>query len=258
MLNCKVVGMMKYYEFEKERKGFARLFNDVFNDGDDKVLEAIGISKYAKIDSIEYQSAKQICHMNFNYWLTKSLAVDTEIGVQYKDIDDETYEKHLTLENFGESLRLQIKERKKNREKYEREREERISRVGVIEDENTPPTDNTPKKETDNHKQHVCNKDTRSFSDYLHHDNVDSLMVKLRRLLCGKKSKQVAIVLKALIELCILLETDRCNALYEAMREEFGEIGSNSGLNDFFNQSRSAHTILGTDVDAVIEVLKRS
>ncbi len=71
----------------------------------------------------------------------------------------------------------------------------------------------------------------KDFIFYLHHENKDALMKKLHELLDGKKGKMVAITLKALERLVFISVIDNRSIIYKAMRKEFGDIGSDQGIN---------------------------
>lgn len=93
-----------------------------------------------------------------------------------------------------------------------------------------------------------------SFIDYIHHHNKPALMEKLHELLDITKGKIVAITITALIELHILAGYQSNAVLYDSMRKEFGEIGSNSGLNNFLNKNNKI--LNDQDIKPVMEILK--
>jgi len=107
---------------------------------------------------IKYATEKALCNFNFNYWLTE---------IEKVELCDDTpyicnYESHLTDENFGKMLKWRYDEEKKDKLEAERHYNEVRRKLGIIEYENTPPTDNaisksepnTPKKEADNQPQY--------------------------------------------------------------------------------------------------------
>jgi hypothetical protein len=94
----------------------------------------------------------------------------------------------------------------------------------------------------------------KNFTDYLHHNNKDALMVKLHELLDGVKGKNVAIVIKALINLHFLVGHQSYHILYDAMRKEFGNIGTDQSINDFLNTNKN--NITDSDLNHYIEILK--
>lgn len=94
----------------------------------------------------------------------------------------------------------------------------------------------------------------RDFRAYLHHENKDALIQKLHELLDGKKGKLVVTVIKALENLRFIAGYENRSELYKVMRHEFGDnIGSNSGLNDFFNKS---YKILDGEIEHYIDIFK--
>lgn len=76
----------------------------------------------------------------------------------------------------------------------------------------------------------------KDFIDYLHHNNKEALMGKLHELLDGQKGKVVALTIQALLDINALTAFDNNRSIiYDAMKVEFGEIGTESGLNVYFN-----------------------
>lgn len=89
-----------------------------------------------------------------------------------------------------------------------------------------------PNKEKDSKVEKVpTTKQEKDFRSYLHHENKDALIEKLHELLDGHRGKVVAITIKALEQLGFMLVADSRRTLYKAMREEFGEIGSDQSIN---------------------------
>lgn len=76
----------------------------------------------------------------------------------------------------------------------------------------------------------------KKFEDYLHHDNKEKLLEVLHTLLDRKKGKDVAVILLALQELGIIYLGGNRSEIYRSMREEFGDIGSSSGINDYLKK----------------------
>lgn len=76
----------------------------------------------------------------------------------------------------------------------------------------------------------------KKFEDYLHHDNKEKLLEVLHTLFDGKKGKDVAVILLALQELGIIYLGGNRSEIYRSMREEFGDIGSSSGINDYLKK----------------------
>jgi len=93
-------------------------------------------------------------------------------------------------------------------------------------------------------------RDAKPFEDYLHHDSKVALMAKLHELLDGEKGKVVCVVIEALKKCGMLAGYGSKATLYRAMREEFGEIGTDSGLNQIQIKN------IKDDIDAMVVVLK--
>jgi hypothetical protein len=92
------------------------------------------------------------------------------------------------------------------------------------------------------------------FMDYLHHDNKPALMEKLHALLDGKKGKVVALTIKALQKLGYVAGYKSNSALFDTMREEFGEIGTPSGINTFLYDPNKK--LSDSDISTYVEILK--
>lgn len=92
----------------------------------------------------------------------------------------------------------------------------------------------------------------KRFIDYLHHPQKDALMKKLHELLDGNKGKVVAITIKALEQLGFIPVPDSRAALYKAMREEFGDIGSDQSINPIMNN----FTQYPSEIEQHIKILK--
>lgn len=75
----------------------------------------------------------------------------------------------------------------------------------------------------------------KDFKSYLHHHDKDALMIKLHELLDGNKGKVVAITIKALEQLGFMSVPDSRSAVYKAMRDAFGDIGSDQSINPIMN-----------------------
>lgn len=93
----------------------------------------------------------------------------------------------------------------------------------------------------------------KDFKSYLHHDNKDALMEKLHELIDGKKGKLVVIIIKSLEKLSFIGGYENRATLYNAMRKEFGNIGTNAGLNDFLSKD---YKIANVDIDKYIGILE--
>ncbi len=74
-------------------------------------------------------------------------------------------------------------------------------------------------------------------------------------MLEGKKGKYIAIIIKALKECNYLSGYRSMNELYRSMKNEFGDIGNPSGINNFLNESNKAY-LKAEDVKTEIEILK--
>ena len=94
----------------------------------------------------------------------------------------------------------------------------------------------------------------KTFKDYLFHNNKDALLQKLHELLDGKKGKVVVIAIKALEKLSFIAGYEHRATLYKAMRKEFGSIGTDTGLNDFYSNS---HKILDSELNQYVDILDR-
>jgi len=108
-------------------------------------------------------------------------------------------------------------------------------------------------KELYNSKKHypvkTNTKSESSFSDYLLCEEKIELMKTLHSLLDNSKGKEVAIVIKAL-KIGKFLKPISNSKLYRSMRKEFGDIGTDSGLNFFLNENKKL--IDNTDVDKIM------
>lgn len=93
---------------------------------------------------------------------------------------------------------------------------------------------------------------TKDFISYLHHDSKDALMEKLHELIDGKRGKLVATIIIALEKLNFIGGYETRAALYNVMRDEFGDIGANAGLNDFITKS---YKITDAEINRYIEIL---
>jgi len=89
------------------------------------------------------------------------------------------------------------------------------------------------------------------FIDYLHHENKEALTQKLHDLLDGRKGKIVAITIKALEQLGFI-SVDSRSAIYKAMRDEFGEIGSDQSINPIMNNFRQ----YSLEIEQQMKILK--
>jgi len=96
---------------------------------------------------------------------------------------------------------------------------------------------------------------SHNFIDYIHHHNKPALMNKLHELLDEAKGKNVAITIAALIKLSFLVGYPSKAVLYNSMRNKFGEIGANSGLNSFLNSGNNKLTEM--DIKPTLEILKK-
>lgn len=72
----------------------------------------------------------------------------------------------------------------------------------------------------------------KKFSDFLTSNNNDLLIKKLKGVFGGKKGKNIAIMIIALEKLEMIAYNDRTE-LFTAIRKEFGNIGHDSGINDY-------------------------
>lgn len=102
------------------------------------------------------------------------------------------------------------------------------------------------------HFQPITKKQEKDFSTYLHHDNKDALIDKLHELIDGKRGKLVVTIIIALEKLNFIGGYETRAALYNAMRDEFGDIGANAGLNDFMAND---YKISEIDLNRYIEIL---
>lgn len=110
-----------------------------------------------------------------------------------------------------------------------------------------------PNKEEKNNKAAKINiKQEKDFRSYLHHDNKDALINKLHELIVGKRGKLVATIIIALEKLNFIGGYETRATLYNVMRDEFGDIGANAGLNDFITNS---YKISDAELNRYIEIL---
>lgn len=107
-------------------------------------------------------------------------------------------------------------------------------------------------------KEESADVSIKKFEDYLHHDNKEKLLEVLHTLLDGKKGKVVAVILLALQELGIIYLGGYRSEIYRSMREEFGEIGDNSGINRYMNHYLSNTGDIKKEVSKVMAMLEKS
>jgi hypothetical protein len=89
-------------------------------------------------------------------------------------------------------------------------------------------------------KENVGKSHQKSFTDYLIHSSPAALIEKLKPIFAGAKGKQVAIRLVAMRNAKLIAWADgERTHLYAAMRLEFGEIGSDAGINRYLYDMRS-------------------
>jgi len=241
------------------KNGFARLFNNVFNDvrgakddiflsmigiNKDAFFGIIGINKDAPIDSVEYQTAKMMCETAFNHWLY------TIKGIDIFPTDTETYETYLTKENFGDWLRWRKDEQKKDRQEYWRKiEEETLQKIGKLNADGNDTEEKVPQK---------SKKPNKSFSDCLIHDNKDALMAKLRDIVRWKKGKDVAKVIMALEDKgCLIIPTKGLDNIRKLMSSEFGDIGSKQSISRYYRkkQPNDKPLIPQSEIQAIIDIL---
>ena len=101
----------------------------------------------------------------------------------------------------------------------------------------------------------------KSFQDYLIHPDKKILIGELSKILCGKKGKIIACVILALRHLELIAFTDgEKKSLYDSMRVVFGNIGSNTGINDYLNCSEKGNNLTNllkySDIEPYINQLK--
>jgi len=72
----------------------------------------------------------------------------------------------------------------------------------------------------------------KKFSDFLISNDKELLAKKLKVAFGGKKGKKIAIMIIALEKLSLIAYNDRTE-LFNAIRQEFGNIGYDSGINDY-------------------------
>ena len=81
---------------------------------------------------------------------------------------------------------------------------------------------------------------SKTFSAYLIPDNEklkNKIIEKLKEILRGKKGKNVAIVLRAMKESDVIAYSEgERKALYESMRDIFGEIGTDTSINNYLTE----------------------
>lgn len=114
--------------------------------------------------------------------------------------------------------------------------------------------DVSPNTRSNNSKQISREKHIdKLFIDYLHHTNKDALLEKLHELIDGKKGKLVATLIIALEKSSFIGGYENRSTLYNTMRNEFGDIGTNSGLNDFITND---YKIPEMEINKYIDILK--
>ena len=84
-------------------------------------------------------------------------------------------------------------------------------------------------------KKDISQFSNKEFVDYLHHPNKNALMVKLHELLDNERGKTVAIVIQSLKNLRFISGYKSNAVLFNSMRKVFGDIGTNSGINNFLS-----------------------
>lgn len=151
-------------------ESFDGLFDDAVRHG---AIEGLEYPKYPK-RCIKYATEKCLCEINFNCWLRENfdLKVSCDENSDVEHVCD--YETYLTRENFGKMLKSRYEEEESDKYEAKKRYEARRREYGIIEDENTPLPDNamsksepnTPKKETDNHKQPIKEPQHDKLKDY--------------------------------------------------------------------------------------------
>lgn len=103
--------------------------------------------------------------------------------------------------------------------------------------------------------------ETKDFIAYLHHDNKNALVEKLHELIDGKRGKLVVTIIIALEKLNFIGGYETRAVLYNAMRDEFGDIGANAGLNEFYNklsdENPKNHSSLKDELQRQMEILRK-
>lgn len=110
-----------------------------------------------------------------------------------------------------------------------------------------------PNSETTTLKRPSTNDNTpKNFIDYIQHPNKNAMLSRLHELLDNKKGKIVAITIIAMEKLGFIGGYESRSTLYKTMRIEFGDIGTDAGLNDFFT---NRHKIAQTDFEQYTTIL---
>lgn len=222
----------KLSEFEKEYTESADSFfqiDDVYWGNYDKD-RALSIGKKNKAQQLEYD------FLTFNIDFPK---FRTEIEKEEWSSEDRWCEK----ERDGLFCRLLM-------ERFGREYlEKSLTRLKELSD-NYSTADHNQQVSLKNRKQ----VEAKDFVSYLHHGNKDALMEKLHELLDGKKGKLVATIIIALEKLSFIGGYETRSSLYNSMKNEFGNIGEDSGLNDFISKS---YKISDKDLNRYIDILKK-
>ena len=96
----------------------------------------------------------------------------------------------------------------------------------------------SPDSQINDSKDKGCTeKPQKQFSGYLISERKKELIEELKKILCGKKGKTVAILLCALKIRGLIAFTDgEKKSLYNSMRVVFGDIGSDESINKYLNE----------------------
>jgi len=80
--------------------------------------------------------------------------------------------------------------------------------------------------------------DKKTFKDFLICDDKEKLIENLKVIYSGKKGKNIATMILALLKNNMIVFTEN-EELYNVIREIFGDIGSTSGLNKYLSPSKN-------------------
>jgi len=89
---------------------------------------------------------------------------------------------------------------------------------------------------------------TKVFTDYLLNVDKVKLMILLKDVLVGAKAKVTARFIISLKELHYIDMPTPRNNLYPAMRDEFGNFGTDSAMNQYFNEEISETSKISTKI----------
>lgn len=99
-------------------------------------------------------------------------------------------------------------------------------------------------------------KNDKTFTDHIISEKENRKILNvLHQLIDGRKGKDIAFVILALIETGMIVNPKPRNKLYKSMRDEFGNIGSDASINDVLNPSNE-HKREKNTIESIVSKLR--